>query len=133
VPQVIHTDPAIARVGLDEAAARAKAGTIRVLRWPLAETDRAQADRETGGHVKLITDRRGRILGAAIVGARAGELILPFVLAVERGLSVRHFAGLPAPYPSAGEAGARAALAFYVPYLTAAWVRRIIGLLRRLG
>src|SRR5436305_1124458 len=75
IPWVTFTDPELAHVGLTEAQARARHKTIRVLRWPYDENDRAQAERETRGHIKIITKKNGRILGATIVGAHAGELI----------------------------------------------------------
>ncbi|HSO48221.1 MAG TPA: FAD-dependent oxidoreductase, partial [Rhizobiaceae bacterium] len=81
VPRVTYTDPELAHVGLDEQAARDKHKTISIARWPFAENDRAQAERRTEGLVKLIADRKGRILGASIVGAHAGELIAFWALA----------------------------------------------------
>ena len=67
------TDPELAHVGLTEAQARERHRTIRVLRWPYHENDRAQAERETHGHIKVVTAKNGRILGATIVGAHAGR------------------------------------------------------------
>ena len=54
---------------------------IRVLRWPFAENDRAVAEHEAHGHIKVITNAKGKILGAGIVGPRAGELISLWTLA----------------------------------------------------
>ena len=70
IPTVTHTDPELAQVGFLEDEARAQAGAIRVLRAPYRENDRALATEATNGHIKVITDRRGDILGATIVGAR---------------------------------------------------------------
>ena len=65
---------------MSEREARDKHGeAMKVLRWKLAENDRAQTERETEGMVKAITDRRGRILGATIVAPHAGELIQPWL------------------------------------------------------
>jgi pyruvate/2-oxoglutarate dehydrogenase complex dihydrolipoamide dehydrogenase (E3) component len=73
---VTYTDPELAHVGMTEAEARAAAGRdLRILRWPFHENDRAQAERETHGLVKVLARRNGRILGASILGAGAGELI----------------------------------------------------------
>ncbi|HYU12593.1 MAG TPA: FAD-dependent oxidoreductase, partial [Stellaceae bacterium] len=77
LPWVTYTDPELAQAGLSEAAAR-RAGTVRVLRWSFAENDRAHTERDTAGEVKIITSRSGRILGATILGAAAGDLILPW-------------------------------------------------------
>lgn len=133
VPRVTFTDPELAHVGLTEAEARSRGRGIRVLRWPYHENDRAQAEGATLGHIKVVTDRRGRILGATIVGAGAGELITTWTLAVTRRLNVRAFAGIIVPYPTLAEIGKRAAVTYFIPGLTSFWVRRIIGWLRRLG
>jgi pyruvate/2-oxoglutarate dehydrogenase complex dihydrolipoamide dehydrogenase (E3) component len=133
VPRVTFTDPELAHVGLTETEARSRHGGIRVLRWPYHENDRAQAERATLGHIKVVTDARGRILGATIVGAGAGELITTWTLAVTRRLNVRAFAGIIVPYPTLAEIGKRAAMTYFIPGLTSFWVRRIIAWLRRLG
>jgi pyruvate/2-oxoglutarate dehydrogenase complex dihydrolipoamide dehydrogenase (E3) component len=133
IPRVTFTDPELAHVGLTEDEARRVRGAIRVLRWPLSENDRAQAERKTRGHIKVITDNRGRILGATIVGAGAGELIATWALARTNRLNIRAIAGTVVPYPTFGEIGKRAAISYFVPRLTSIFVRRIIGLLRRFG
>src|SRR5438477_403921 len=125
-------DPGLAQVGSSEAEA-AKRGAIRVLRWPYHENDRAQAERDTRGHIKVVTNRGGRILGATIVGTQAGELIAPWALAVQRGLNIRAFAEAVLPYPTLGEIGKRAAMTYFAPGATNPWVRCIIALVRRLG
>ena len=80
-----------------------------------------------------MTSRSGRVLGATIVGAQAGELIAPWSLAVHRGLNIRAFAGVVLPYPTLGEIGKRAAMTYFAFGAASPWVRRIIALLRRLG
>lgn len=134
LPWVTYTDPELAQTGLTETAARREfGGSARVLRWPFADNDRAQTERDTSGMVKIITRRNGRILGASILGAAAGELILPWVLAIGQKLKIGAFANLVVPYPTRGEAGRRAAGAFYTPALFSARTRRIVGLLARFG
>src|SRR5690606_12317939 len=80
VPRVTYTDPELAQVGLSEPEGRAESGRVRVLRAPFEGNDRARTQRDTDGMVKIVTDHRGRILGAGIVGAHAGELIQPWIL-----------------------------------------------------
>jgi pyruvate/2-oxoglutarate dehydrogenase complex dihydrolipoamide dehydrogenase (E3) component len=133
IPWVTFTEPELAHVGTTEARANARRMSIRVLRWPYHENDRAQAERETRGHIKVITTKRGRILGATIVGAHAGELIAPWALAISQGLNIRAFASMVVPYPTFAEIGKRAALSYFVPSLTSPFVRRIITWLRRFG
>lgn len=133
VPWVTYTDPELAQVGLSEAAARAAGHDIRILRAGFAENDRAVTERSRDGFVKAITDRRGRILGATIVGPHAGELIQPWILAIRSRLRVGAFAGMIAPYPTLGEASKRAAGNFFVPQLFSDRTKRIVGFLRRFG
>src|SRR5262249_46769494 len=75
VPKVTYTDPELAHVGMTEADARKRGYAMRILRWPLSENQRARAEHACDGHIKIVTTRRGRILGATIVGAGAGDLI----------------------------------------------------------
>jgi pyruvate/2-oxoglutarate dehydrogenase complex dihydrolipoamide dehydrogenase (E3) component len=133
IPRITFTDPELAHIGLTEAMARERGLRIRVLRWPFHENDRAQAERETSGHIKVVTNRRGRILGATIVGAQAGELISTWTLAISRGLDIRALAGIVVPYPTLSEVGKRAATTYFLPGLTSKWVRRITAVLRLFG
>jgi pyruvate/2-oxoglutarate dehydrogenase complex dihydrolipoamide dehydrogenase (E3) component len=133
IPQVTYTDPELAQVGLREDEARAHSGVIRVLRWPYRENDRAQTTGATAGHIKIVTDRRGAILGATIVGAQAAENITAWTLAINQKLNIDAFAGVIIPYPSYAEVGKRAAMTYFTRGLTSPLVRRIIGWLRRFG
>jgi pyruvate/2-oxoglutarate dehydrogenase complex dihydrolipoamide dehydrogenase (E3) component len=133
VPVVTYTDPELAQVGLTEDEARAQAGIIRVLRSPYRENDRARATGATNGHIKIVTDRRGGILGATIVGASASENIAAWTLAINQKLNIDAFAGVIVPYPTYAEVGKRAAMTYFTRGLTSPLVRRIIGWLRRFG
>lgn len=133
VPRVTQTQPELASVGLSEEQARAQAGAIRVLRWPYAESPRAQAERETDGFVKLVTDAKGRVLGVTIVGARAGDLIATWALALKTGTSATAMAELMMPYPTLSEVSKRAATSFLMPLAAKPALRRLIGFLRRFG
>lgn len=132
IPWVTFTDPELAHVGLSEVAARDQAD-VRVLRWPFHENDRAQAEHDTTGMVKLVTDKRGKLLGATVVGGRAGELIALFTLALQKGLGVRDLAGMVFAYPTLSEAARRAAITYYTPSLSKPFVRRLIAFLQRFG
>jgi pyruvate/2-oxoglutarate dehydrogenase complex dihydrolipoamide dehydrogenase (E3) component len=133
IPRVTFTDPELAHVGLTEDEARRSRQAIRILRWPFSENDRAQAERTIRGHIKVLTDKRGRILGATIVGPSAGELIATWVLARTNRLNIRAVVGTVIPYPTLVEVGKRAAITYFTPHLTSPLVRRIIGWLRRFG
>jgi len=132
VPWVTYTDPELAQVGLTEAAARGKGEDVVCLRSDYGESDRARAERAGDGFVKVIATRRGAVLGATIVGRNAGELILPWVLAMQHRLGLRAMASVIAPYPTLGEIGKRAAGNFYAPRLFSAGTRRLVRLLQRL-
>lgn len=133
IPRVTYCHPELASVGLSEDEARKSAGEIRVLRWPYAENDRAQAERETEGFVKVVTTKKGRILGVTIVGAQAGDMIVPWCMAVQKGFGVKDMAGLVFPYPTFSEVSKRAAVSFYAPLAAKPGIRKLIGFLRRFG
>jgi pyruvate/2-oxoglutarate dehydrogenase complex dihydrolipoamide dehydrogenase (E3) component len=133
IPRVTFTDPELAHVGLTDVQARDRHGGIRVLRWPYHDNDRAQTEREIRGHIKVVTNTKGLILGATIVGAAAGEQITTWTLAVSQGLNIRALAEIVMPYPTYAEIGKRAAITFFTPRLTTNWVRRILNLLRWFG
>ena len=133
VPWVTYTDPEVAQVGLTEAQARERHGeAVRVSRWSFAENDRARAERATEGFVKVVTGKRGRILGVTLVGRHAGELLQPWILAITQGLKIGAMAGIIAPYPTLGEINKRAAGAYFIEALFGPRTRRVVGLLQRL-
>ena len=133
VPWVTYTDPEVAQVGLTESEARARHGEVRVVRWPLADNDRAQAEARTDGLIKVMTTCRGRVLGVSIAGAHAGELVLPWGLAIARRLGIGAVASLIAPYPTLSEASKRAAGEWYAPALFGPRTRALVRLLAKLG
>jgi pyruvate/2-oxoglutarate dehydrogenase complex dihydrolipoamide dehydrogenase (E3) component len=101
-----------------------------VLRAPFTSNDRARAEADTTGLVKIITSRRGLILGASIVGPDAGELIQPWVLALQRGLKIGAMAGPVLPYPTRGEAARRAAIGYYETLASSRLVRLVVALIK---
>jgi pyruvate/2-oxoglutarate dehydrogenase complex dihydrolipoamide dehydrogenase (E3) component len=133
IPAVTYTEPELGEVGLSEAAARARHHNVSVQRWSFARNDRAQAEGRTEGLVKLVIDARGRVLGAGIVGAQAGELMLPWILAVAERRKLGALAQVIAPYPTLSEAGKRAAGAHFAPVLFSRRTRRLVRFLARFG
>jgi pyruvate/2-oxoglutarate dehydrogenase complex dihydrolipoamide dehydrogenase (E3) component len=112
-PWTTFTDPELAHVGLTEAEAREQGRNVHVYRHSFQQDDRALVDEEGRGLVKIIADGRGRVLGAHILGPRAGELIHEFVLAMRHGISVRALADTIHVYPTLSMANQRAAQRYY--------------------
>jgi len=97
LPRVTFTDPEVAAVGVSTDGERPG---VRVLDWSHEHVDRAVAEGDTDGFARLAVDRRGRLLGATVVGPRAGETLGELTLAITRGLSTRDLAGVVHPYPT---------------------------------
>lgn len=133
VPSAIFSDPEIASTGLSEAQARKIHRQINVLRWPFSENDRAQAERATQGLVKVVTDRKGVILGAGICCAGAGDLIGIWALAISKGMKIRDMAGVVLPYPTRGEIARRVAVTDYAASLRNPWLARALRFFRWFG
>ncbi|MEJ2131124.1 MAG: FAD-dependent oxidoreductase [Gammaproteobacteria bacterium] len=113
VPWITYTDPEVARVGLSEVEASDQGVAFDVTRFPLVESDRALADGQETGFVKVLTVRgTDRIVGATIVGAHAGEMLPEFVLAMTHGLGLKKIMGTIHVYPTLSEANKGAANAW---------------------
>ncbi|HKP23763.1 MAG TPA: FAD-dependent oxidoreductase [Dongiaceae bacterium] len=133
LPWVTYSDPELAQVGLTEEAARRAHGDVVVTHQPAAGSDRARTDRQEAGFLKIVSDRRGRVLGVTIVGVQAGELLAPWCLALARGLKLSALAGPMLPYPTLSELGKRAAGQFYAGRLFSPATRRLVRVLRWFG
>ncbi len=125
LPRVTYTHPELAQVGMTEAEARAAGHAVSVLRWPLADNDRAVAEADTAGLVKLVV-RRGRVLGAGILAPAAGEMISLWTLAIAQRTKVSALAGMIIPYPTRSEAAKRAAGSLFAPKLFSERTRRLV-------
>jgi pyruvate/2-oxoglutarate dehydrogenase complex dihydrolipoamide dehydrogenase (E3) component len=131
LPRVTYTDPELAQTGLTEAEAVAMGLDVQVLRWPLADNDRAIAERETVGLAKLVVSRN-RVVGAGILAPHAGEMISQWTLAVAQRTKLSALAGLIVPYPTRSEAGKRAVGSYFAPKLFSARTKALVRLLSRL-
>lgn len=127
VPRVTFTHPEVAAVGLPTQPSRVG---LQVRSWPDTHVDRAVAEGQTQGFTKIVTDRRGRVLGATVVGPRAGEALAELTLAVRLGLTTRQVAGTTHPYPTFGDGPWNVAIADVQDQLTRPVTARTIrGLL----
>ncbi|MBL8201553.1 MAG: FAD-dependent oxidoreductase [Chromatiales bacterium] len=110
VPWTTFTDPEVARVGLSEEEARAQDVPHDVHRYGIDDLDRAIADGEAHGFVKVLTKPgTDRILGATIVGEHAGDLLIEFVAAMKHGFGLDGILGTIHTYPTLAEANKYAA------------------------
>ncbi len=131
LPRVTYTDPELAQAGMTEAEAREAGHAVQILRWPLAENDRAIAEGDPTGLVKLVVAGR-RILGAGILARHAGEMIGQWSLAIGRRIPLSALAGAILPYPTRAEAAKRAVVSSFAPRLFSARTKAIVGMLSRL-
>jgi pyruvate/2-oxoglutarate dehydrogenase complex dihydrolipoamide dehydrogenase (E3) component/uncharacterized membrane protein YdjX (TVP38/TMEM64 family) len=110
VPWATFTDPEVARVGLNEQEAKEKGIAHDVHVYGIDDLDRAIADGEAHGFVKVITPKGSdKILGATIVGEHAGDLLVEFVAAMKHGFGLEGILGTIHTYPTLGEANKFAA------------------------
>ncbi len=110
IPWATFVDPEVARVGLNEQEAREKGIAFEVTRYGIDDLDRAIADSEAHGFVKVLTvPGRDTILGVTIVGTHAAELLAEYVLAMKHGLGLNRILGTIHTYPTLSEANKYAA------------------------
>jgi pyruvate/2-oxoglutarate dehydrogenase complex dihydrolipoamide dehydrogenase (E3) component/uncharacterized membrane protein YdjX (TVP38/TMEM64 family) len=110
IPWATFTEPEVARVGLNETEAREKGIAHEVTRYGIDDLDRAIADEEAHGFVKVITaPGKDKILGVTIVGEHAGDLIAEYVAAMKHGLGLNKILGTIHIYPTLAEANKYAA------------------------
>ncbi len=131
VPQVVYTDPEVASVGLTESGAAAQGLRFQVAQFPLAELDRAITDRATTGFARILL-RRGRILGASLVGPHAGELVHELALAMRVGAKAREISELVHAYPTYAQIHRRTINSNYAHLLRSRKVRSLVWLLQHL-
>ncbi len=135
LPAVTYTDPELAQLGSTEREARARYGHVEVTREEWSGNDRAVTEGETEGFVKVMRVKR-RIVGVTILGAHAGELLLPWSLAMRRKAGPWALAAAIVAYPTRSELSQAAAFSGYEAALFGPAARRWAGTLawlRRLG
>jgi pyruvate/2-oxoglutarate dehydrogenase complex dihydrolipoamide dehydrogenase (E3) component len=131
LPWVTFTDPELAQIGLTEQAARKRHGQVEIHRQAFAENDRAVAEGDTTGFMKLVM-ARGRVVGVTLVGAGAGELVLPWSLAITGKASPWAVSSAVLPYPTRSELSKAAAFSAYEARIFGSGARRWARLLARM-
>ena len=128
IPWATFTEPEVARVGLNETEAKDKGIAYEVTTYGIDELDRAIADGEAYGLVKVLTvPGKDRILGAAIVGEHAGDLIVEYIAAMKHGIGLNQILGTIHIYPTLAEANKYAAGNWkraHAPQAALRWVER---------
>lgn len=129
LPWVTFTDPELGHVGATEADLNKQGVSFETYRFPFSKIDRAITDGNTTGLIKIYAKKwTGKILGASVVGAHAGEMISQYGLAMKNGVSLRDFADTIHPYPSYGLGARRAADQWYIKNQSETmvkWIKRI--------
>jgi pyruvate/2-oxoglutarate dehydrogenase complex dihydrolipoamide dehydrogenase (E3) component/uncharacterized membrane protein YdjX (TVP38/TMEM64 family) len=128
IPWATFTDPEVARVGLNETEAKDKGIACEVTTYGIDDLDRAIADSEAHGVVKVLTvPGKDRILGVTIAGEHAGDLIAEYVLAMRHGIGLNKILGTIHIYPTLAEANKYAAGAWkraHAPQNLLKWIER---------
>lgn len=126
IPWATFIDPEVARVGLNEQEAKEQGIAVEVTRYGIDDLDRAIADSEAHGFVKVLTvPGKDTILGVTIVGTHAGDLLAEYVLAMKHGLGLNKILGTIHTYPTLAEANKYAAGEWkraHAPQRLLAWV-----------
>jgi pyruvate/2-oxoglutarate dehydrogenase complex dihydrolipoamide dehydrogenase (E3) component len=129
IPWATFTDPEVARVGLNELDAKAQGIAYEISTYSLDDLDRAIADDEAHGFVKVLTHPgKDRILGVTIVGEHAGDLIAEFILAMKHGIGLNKILGTIHIYPTLAEANKNVAGVWkrkHAPLGLLRWVERL--------
>ena len=131
MPWVTYTTPELAHVGLNEMLAKEKKIKYKIVKWPFTENDRAITEHETDGFIKVLLGNKGGILGATIVGAEAGELIAPWILAINKGLKIKDMAEVIIPYPTLSEVNKRVAGKYFIPAITSPKMKKLVSFLQK--
>ncbi len=100
LPWCTFTDPELAHVGAGEDQLRNRETKYEAFKFPYSKLDRALTDGESTGMIKVFAAPNGRILGATILGARAGEMIGEWALALRHGMKLRDITSTLHPYPT---------------------------------
>ncbi len=131
VPWATFTEPELAHIGASERQLNASGQKYEVYKFPYSKIDRAITEGETEGLIKIFASKlTGKIYGASIVGAHAGELISEYAVAMKNGVTLRNIADTIHPYPSWGLGARRAADQWYIKNQSEAsvkWMKRIFG------
>ena len=129
LPWVTYTQPELAHVGGNLNEILKHHPKAKLFTAHFTENDRAQTEHDTIGMIKVVTTAKGEILGVSILGPSAGELLTPWILAMQAKVKIRQLAEMIVPYPTLSEINKRIAAEFYKPLLISKKMRRIVRFL----
>lgn len=129
IPWVTYTDPELAHVGMLEAELIHSKIEYKVLKSNFDQCDRAQAERKTEGMIKVLASPKGKILGATILAPNSGDLIYPWVIAIQNQLKLKDVANSIAPYPTYSDLSKQIAGSFYKEKIFSAFMKKIVRFL----
>lgn len=131
LPSVTYTDPELAQIGFTEQQCQAKEIPYTLIQSEFVDNDRAVAEGETEGMLKVLINDKGHVLGVTLLGSHAGELLLPWIQLMREKRSLRSMTDAIFPYPTLGEISKRVAGQYYTPKLFSSSAKRIIKFLSR--
>ncbi|MDF1760732.1 MAG: FAD-dependent oxidoreductase [Coxiellaceae bacterium] len=129
MPWVTYTRLELAHVGMNETTANKQSIEYNKTTFAMNDIDRAQAQLTTEGFIKVLTNKKGIIIGATIVGEHAGELLLPWVMAVQQKMAIKKMTEIIAPYPTLSDISKRVAGQYYIGAISSDATKRIVRLL----
>ncbi|WP_439633110.1 dihydrolipoyl dehydrogenase family protein [Glycocaulis sp.] len=133
IPACVYTSPGLAQLGLTETKARELHGDkVSVVSWPFADNDRAIAEGDTAGGVKLVLGKGGKLLGVHVAGARSDDIAALAAITMAKGGTVRDLTSPVLAYPTRGEAIKRAAGKHFEPVVFGPFAKAWAALLSAL-
>ena len=129
VPEVIYSSPEYASIGISEDDAIQNYSSVNILRWPISENDRAITEGHEIGVIKVFVKKNGIILGVKILAPNAADLIVPWMLAMNKKVTIASMANLIIPYPTLSEISKRVSNNFFLPKLTSKLIKKLVKVL----
>ncbi len=129
IPWVTYTSPELAHVGISHEQASKEHPKGKTITVDFSELDRAQTEKQTTGKLKATFDHKGNPVSVSIVGKNAGELIYPWIIAIDNHLSIGKLSKFIAPYPTWGELTKKVISKYYEPILYANRTKKLVRFL----
>ena len=130
VPWAVFTEPEIAQVGLTEKQAREKGVNVQVMKKEFRSYGRTVADGRPEGFIKVVTDAKGRIWGATIVGEAASELIHEWTMAIQYKKRMHHVMMMQHAFPAISMINKMIAEDWMMGKMNSGWVRKLVNMLK---